>query len=117
GSDAAPVRRVLVAVFEHDASELDARFDAELPEDVTKMHACGVTRHEHLGSDLCVREALGDEMGDAPLGLGESGPACLFGRLADPVPERRAAVQHSFTYALGVARRTRGGIGRDRPAE
>ena len=81
------------------------------------MHPCGVTRHEHLGADLCVREAPGDEMGDAPLGFGESGPARLFGRLADPVPERRAAVQYSFTYALGVARRTRGGIGRDRPLE
>src|SRR5689334_12913309 len=60
--------------FEGDDSrgELDARGDVELPEDRTQVVVDGVTGHERSLRDLSVGEAVGDEVGNGALGVGEA---------------------------------------------
>jgi hypothetical protein len=62
------------------AGEVDARAGAELAEDRSQVEVDRVRGDEQALGGLAVREAFGDDVGDAALGVGEARP-----------PVRRAA--------------------------
>src|SRR5258708_21432620 len=54
--------------------QIDAGADVQLAEDLTEMERDGVRAQEHLAGDLLVGQALGDEVRDGALGVGQARP-------------------------------------------
>ncbi len=62
------------ALLGDDACELDARADAELAVDVAEVGVDRVMGKEEPGRGLAIRQAPGNEVGDASFTLGQAGP-------------------------------------------
>src|SRR5258707_7744929 len=55
--------------------QIDAGADVQLAEDLAEVERDGVRAQEHLGGDLLVGQALGDQVRNGALGVGEARPA------------------------------------------
>src|SRR6266542_2169326 len=66
-----------LGLLSEDPGQVDAGADVQLAEDLAEVERHGVRAQEHLGGALLVGQALGDQVGDGALGIGEARPPAL----------------------------------------
>src|SRR6266567_9491543 len=85
----------------HDPGKLDARTQAELPENLPQVVINGMSRDEQLGRGFPVGKPIGDVLSDAPLRNRQRGPPSRRIRGRDGHRDRRSATAQPDDSASG----------------
>src|SRR5258705_13481170 len=87
--------------------QIDAGADVQLAEDLAEVERDGVRAQEHLGGDLLIGQALGDQVRHGTLGVGEARPARLRALGVGKMPPPDANPPQPAPHPPAVAQRRR----------